>query len=112
MANINIQADPRKPIDIVLIGKPYRIKPPKTAAAIKLAELAEGMDERDFQSYMDAVFSWINAAFGKKTPGIRKRLDDPDDDLDISHLTELMKQVTELTTGNPTTSASDSSESE
>jgi len=43
-------------------------------------------------------------AFGKKEgAAVIKRFDDPEDDLDIIHISELISKVAELATGNPTT---------
>jgi glycosyltransferase A (GT-A) superfamily protein (DUF2064 family) len=74
-------------------------------AAHKAAKDAALEEQRKSASQsMDGIQSWIKQAFGKETAkAINKRLEDPEDKLDYPHLTKLMIQLAEATTGDPST---------
>jgi hypothetical protein len=99
---IVIEAEEVQKIGITLVGVKYTITPPKAALAMKLATSAGDLKD-DAGAIIGVLTSWVMAAFGK-TEGAKvlKRLDDPDDRLDITHLTSLMEKVIEQQTGNPT----------
>ena len=102
---ISIEADPRAPVVINLVGLEYTVKPPKTALAMKLA-IAAKQAEDDPTSMMAAVDQWISLAFGKTNAAkIQKRLESNDDDLDFPHIMKLKESLIELATGNPTSSS-------
>lgn len=96
-----IAADKREVIPVELVGERYSILPPKTAVTLKMAVRAKQAGSDPALMY-EALQEWIDKAFGKKAKEVHKRLDDPDDLLDIEHITELMKAVIEVSTGNPT----------
>lgn len=100
---IEIAATTREAIPIKLVGKDYSITTPKSYLAMMLAIRAKKADE-DPEKMMEAVSEWLDGAFGKKVRAdIVKRLEDPEDALDFPHITELMRKVIELGTGDPTT---------
>lgn len=104
MNKIVIAADPRETLDIELVGVEYNIKPPKAATAMALMSSIGGDLQNDPEKAMEVIEKWVKVTFGSKTgPKILARLRDPEDDLDISHLGDLMQKVTEVVTGNPTT---------
>lgn len=116
MADITISST-RKPITVDLVGVEYRVVPPKAVLAIEMsnkmkrADISATMEENP-ETAIDLVFEWLDyCMFKKDITAIRKRLHDNDDDLDLPHLTELLTQVTEMSSGNPSTSPSDSSDS-
>lgn len=103
MADLTISADAQKPITVDLVGVEYELRPPKASLGVAIAlraRAAEGEPEEQL-----AVFNrWLAAAFGKKSAAaIEKRLADPDDLLDLPHISQLMEKVTEVASGNPTT---------
>lgn len=101
--NITISANPREKITVSLVGKNYMIKPPKGSMALQMARRAMAADD-DPEKTWEAIAQWITMAFGKKEgDAVTKRLNDPEDDLDIIHISELISKVAELATGNPTT---------
>lgn len=100
---IEITAEPAAPIEVVLVGVDYKIQPPKSSLALKLAIRAKTAGE-DPTLMLEAIDEWINKAFGKTNGAkIKKRLDDPDDLLDINHVMQLMEKIVEATTATPTT---------
>lgn len=103
MATIEITAEPVKTLDVNLVGVDYDVKPPKGSLAIVLASsLGKIKDNPD--KLMRILGDWVRVAFGKKqAEAVMKRLEDPDDDLDITHIMQLMEKLAEATTGNPTT---------
>lgn len=103
---ITISAEPRRAIKLTLVGKEYSLKAPKGSSAIVIAKQMAGIKETDDpEKILRGLKDWLTLAVGRtESTAIMKRLDDPEDDLDLVHLTELMKQVTERTVpGNPTT---------
>ena len=98
---IVIEADAVELIPVTLVGQSYKVKPPKAALAMRLA--TESKLYRDDPSKMMAVLDeWMSRAFGKDAAKVKKRLDSPDDDLDITNIMALMEKVIERQTGNPT----------
>lgn len=113
MADITISAEPRKTFVVDLVGKTYTIRAPKGSAAIALASRANftskrgkggGGDAAEIEGMLAMLRDWSRAAFGVKVAEeVLARLDDPEDDLDFQHLSDLMAKVSEASTGNPTT---------
>jgi hypothetical protein len=99
---IVIEAEEAQKIGVTLVGEKYTITPPKAALAMKWATEA-GELENDPGAVMAVLSQWIMAAFGK-TNGrkVIARLNDPDDQLDIVHVSKLMEAAIEQQTGNPT----------
>lgn len=104
---IVVTAAPREPITVDLVGMEYLLDPPKSTYAIKLARRAkEAGDDTDAQ--WGIIEGWVTRAFGaKQGKKVLERLDDEDDDLDVPHIMNLIEQLAEVTTENPTTSSSD-----
>lgn len=99
---IEIAASGRKHIAVDLVGKTYQVKPPKSALAMRVAMSAKQADD-DPMVMVEGLERWTKAAFGEKTSeAVWARMDDPDDDLDIPHLMQLMEALMEITSGNPT----------
>lgn len=97
-----ISSEGRKGIPVDLVGKRYVVKKPKSALGLRVAVASKKAGE-DPEGMLNAMDSFIDMTFGKKDGvAIRKRLEDPDDDLDYEHITELVQALMEVD-GNPTT---------
>lgn len=105
MTKISIGADARETIDVNLVGVEYKIIPPKSALALKVAEEAKKAGD-DPSKALSALELWVAMATNKKTAtAMMERLQDPEDLLDVQHLSELISAVTEQVAGNPTSSS-------
>lgn len=108
MANTDIRIEAvtgsRKEIKVELVGVAYTIRPPKAAFGLHLARV----NQNDQGAMAGLVIKWIEQAFGDESDAVLARMDDYDDELDLTHLMELMQLVMERVSGNPTTSPSDS----
>jgi hypothetical protein len=104
MPRIEIDYVPVEPMTVRLIGVEYILNPPKAAFGVALAERAAAMDrDKDGMLMWAEIWQWVERAAGKKqSRAIKARLDDPDDNLDIKHVTELMKRVMAEASKNPT----------
>lgn len=103
MADITIPLNPRKPLTVQLGDEMFDVKPPKATFGIVLAQRAKVAGDDPGLVFAE-MMNWMSAAFGKKVAkDLEKRLMDPEDLLDLTHVTDLMTQVTEKATGNPTT---------
>lgn len=105
---IDIEAEPREDVQVKLVGTEYLVKPPKGSTAINMAKQAAEAEKDDSASSsvksFELIEDWINRAFGKnQAKKIHARLNDPDDELDIPHIMQLVNKLSEITTGNPTT---------
>lgn len=100
---IEIKAEPKSAIEVELVGTVYKIQPPKAALALKLAIRAKAAAETP-DLMMASIDEWILAAFGKAGAAkIQRRLDDPADALDVTHVMQLMEAVVEEAAApNPT----------
>lgn len=99
---IEIKAEPVTPVEVELVGTVYKIQPPKSALALKLAIRAKTAGD-DPTLMLETIDEWIDKAFGKSNgTKIKKRLDDANDALDIKHVMELMERVIEVSAGDPT----------
>ena len=93
----------RDPVDVNLVGVQYTVTPPKGIIALKFAKTAQNAS-KDPDKLIDSLVEWLNIAFDEKTAKeIENRLYEPNDDLDISHIIQLIQKLTEIVTGNPTT---------
>ena len=101
---IEIEADEPQGIPVRLVGKDYTARPPKAMSAMALAKIANS-DSKDPEEIVKAIQGYLEMVFGKRTSNIiMKRLEDPNDLLDIRHITSLMQKLTEMVAGgNPTT---------
>lgn len=102
MTELVINAEPIEAINLTLVGEQYKIKPPKSALAMKFATQAKQAGE-DPGKLMEAIGEWVKMAFGKDASKVMARLDKPEDDLDVQHIMTLMQKIMELQTGDPTT---------
>lgn len=99
--SLNIPVEPRKNIDVILGDKHYSCRPPKAATAMRLVK---GLDTSDIDATLAVLKKWLAHAFGPdQAKAIIGRLNDDNDDLDISHIVDLMTQTMASATGNPTT---------
>lgn len=106
MAKINITAEEREVIDVTLVGVDYAIIPPKSALALKVAKQAKKAGDDPDQAF-DALRMWLEMSAGKESAdSIMGRLEDTDDLLDVSHISQLISAVTEAVAENPTSSSS------
>lgn len=114
MATISIGNEDQQTPDrlkVRLVGVDYEVRPPKMWAAMrttqKLQGLATGGDDMTPEAVgdaVDAMEAWLRGAVSKADADeIMARLDDPDDQLDLTHIAALIEQVTEASTGDPTT---------
>lgn len=104
---IEISATPRKGIPVMLVGEKYTVRAPKGALGLRMSVAAQKAD-KDPAAMEKAMGTFIDTLFGKKEGSkVHKRLEDPEDDLDYDHIMDLVTQVMEQVTGNPTTSSSD-----
>lgn len=100
-ARIIIAAKPRKPISVDFVGVEYFVTPPKSALAIALAERAHKADSNP-GALMSELENWVRIAFGKNQGGkVLARLQDPEDDLDMPDIMELIQKLSEAVTPNP-----------
>ena len=103
MATITIPGKTRKSIDIELVGTEYTVRPPKASVAVFLSQALKDAGE-DAEKRLDGLEKWNLVLFGKEIgPKVTERLKDPDDDLDIPDVVELISAVMETSGENPTT---------
>lgn len=103
MATITIPGKTRKSIDIELVGTEYTVRPPKASVAVFLSQAIKDAGE-DAEKLLDGLEKWNLVLFGKEIgPKVTERLKDPDDDLDIPDVVELISAVMEASGENPTT---------
>lgn len=106
---ISVQADPTEKITADLVGTEYVLTPPKSVFSLKIGQKMQDNDQ-DADTMLSVMHEWLTAAMGKKqADAVQKRLDNSTDQLDLSHVMQLIEQVTETQTGDPTSSSSDSS---
>lgn len=100
--SITISAVPKKKIPVDLIGVRYQVTPPKSSLAIKISQQVRTPDDAD--DAFTTLGEWIDIAFGKQAAvKVRNRLEDPDDDLDLEHIMQLMNLLMETEAGAPPT---------
>ena len=103
MATITIPGKTRKSVDIELVGTEYTVRPPKASVAVFLSQALKDAGE-DAEKLLDGLEKWNLVLFGKEIgPKVTERLKDPDDDLDIPDVVELISAVMEASGENPTT---------
>ena len=99
---IVIEAVPAVNVTVGLIGQEYVIPVPKTTLGLIVAERMQAAKD-DPTVLMKELKSWVMSTFGKKQgEKVWARLFDPNDQLDIQHISDLLNQLTELGV-NPTT---------
>lgn len=100
--DIKIEAEPVKELRLSLVGQSYTVRPPKGSLAIVLAKKMS--KNKDVDGMMNAIQDWLKLAMPKQdVKKVMDRLEDPEDALDIGHITSLIEKLTERVTGNPTT---------
>jgi len=99
---IIIEAEPREPFPVSLVGEEYLVTPPKSTIALALAARAKAAGE-DPEKVREELDGWVLIAFGKKQAvKVQARLGDADDDLDLPHIMTLMQKLAEAVTPDPT----------
>lgn len=85
-------------------GTTYWVTPPKQAFSLTMARRARDAGQTDWTGLAEVMDKWMDRAFGKDTAaGLRDRLDDDDDLLDLPDLNKAMEVVATKVTGNPPT---------
>lgn len=100
---IRITAQPKKSVQVELLGKVYSIKPPKSAMLLAIGSHIDKTDNvgalnTDFENILKLMFTNKKGQFEE----IKARLADPADDLDLDHIFEVVEALVEEKTGNPT----------
>lgn len=95
---------PQTKIDLLLVGKKYKINRIKPAVALRMARLAKGgATELEMVEALDEL---IVKVFGEKdAKEVQNRLEDPKDALDYDHISELLRAMMTTKSGeeeNPT----------
>lgn len=101
---IEINASPVETLPVKLVGEKYTITPPKVAYSLaiarkaqKLSKKGKGTDEQKTEQALrgiDMILEWVEAALPKEeAKRVLDRLEDPHDQLDISHVQKLMQAV-------------------
>lgn len=99
---VDISATPQSTLPVRLVGVEYTARPPKAALALSLLGDVKGANN-DPEKLLDVLSSWLEMTFGTEVKDeINARLNDASDRLDIPHVAELMRALTEQVTGNPT----------
>lgn len=99
----------RKPLTVELVGTNYSMTPPKAALAIEMAADIDATKKKKPNEVMDTLYEWLAMCMSAEDlEAIKLRLKDPNDDLDIPQVTELLSAVMERITNNPPTSPSGS----
>ena len=99
---VDISAAPQTSLLVRLVGVEYTARPPKASLAISLLGDVKSANS-DPEKLLDVLSAWLEMTFGTEVKDeINARLVDPGDRLDIPHVAELMRALTEQVTGNPT----------
>lgn len=86
----------------------YVFVAPKQATLLLSAVAFDPTDAAGALPMVKGMFDWLDAGLGvEQAARIEARLRNPDDDLDVDTLTEIIKWLTEQTSGRPTTPPSD-----
>lgn len=100
---ITIDAEPVEPLEVTLIGKEYKVIPPKASALMAISDTMKGKEEDDMG--LSDIKGFVEILFQKKdVPSVMKRLTDTSDRLDVDHVMKLMEKVMEAVQENPTSS--------
>lgn len=101
-SDVTVSSIPQTELTVNLLGTEYTIVPPKAAMAINVAMLAS-QEGSDAMQVIQALYRWLDKAFGQNSEAVKERLMSEDDELDLGHIVNLIKGVIEKQTGNPTT---------
>ena len=102
MADIVIKGKAPKTLTVDLVGVEYKARVPKAAIALVLAKDIQSAGD-DPEALQTSLARWTRVLFGKETGNeVMARLRDPEDNVDIDDLAEVIKAVMEAN-GNPTT---------
>jgi hypothetical protein len=99
---ITASRDKKKPHNVLLVGVPYKALPMKALVAVEMGKRLEAAD-KDMDQVIVALTGWMAAIFGRtQAPQIMARLKDPNDDLDLPDVMEVIKALSKKATKNPT----------
>lgn len=102
--SITINADSPKVYPVDLVGKKYNARAPKAAVALKIAELAKTDFAEHPEKVEELISTLVSSLFSKKdAASVAKRLQDPEDALDVEHLSQLSQAIGEAAADRPTT---------
>lgn len=100
---ITIDAEPVEPLEVTLVGKEYKVIPPKASALMSISDSMKGKEEDDMG--LSDIKGFVEILFQKKDVApVMKRLTDGSDRLDVDHVMKLMEKVMEAVQENPTSS--------
>jgi len=99
---IVIPGKPRTSHNVELVGVDYRVFPPKALVAMDLQrQLTAAGDEPE--KLVEALESLLALLFGRKVaPTVLDRLKDPEDDLELDDVMELIKHLLSRASGDDT----------
>lgn len=90
-------------IDINLVGENYIIHPPKMIVMLNFTKIIKDV-EGSPEKILEVIDTYIESAFSTEDQKkVKARLSDPQDQLDLTHMMQLIEQVTEISSGNLTT---------
>jgi len=101
---INIGGNRRKRVFVRLVGVDYQVLPLKSAVVLETVKrFQQTTGARDTDAELQTLYGWIGSVFEENAQAVRARLVDPADDLDISHVNDLISALMQLGV-NPTRS--------
>lgn len=99
---IRITPKKKAPANVYLGDVPYKALPLKSLVLVDMQRQAGAIQDHP-EKMLELFASWMNRIFGKTVgPQVLERLRDPEDDLDIPDILELIKVLAKRSTGNPT----------
>lgn len=110
MQQFKVAARRTEPIPFTIEGDDhvYQFVPPKRAAMVLDAVGVNASDDDAVANVIRQQFDWLGDGLGEEQAArIETRLRDPNDDLDVDVLQELLKWLLEQASGRPTTPPSD-----
>jgi len=97
-----VEGKKKSSVNVELVGVRYRVMPPKSMVALNMGRKL-GRAGEDLDAVMVELGAWVRSIFGKEAGGeVMKRLVNPEDDLDLDDIMELVRVMAERQTGNPT----------
>jgi len=83
----------RKPVLVELVSVRYWVVPPKIRSALKMFEQLQKVDESKPAEMFEQIDAIVRRLFRGSGDEIISRMEDDDDDLDLEHITELIKAL-------------------
>lgn len=98
---IVINAEERAKQPVSLVGQDYMVRPPKMAVLAVVAKAA-AKGTGDAAQMVGHVENLVKLMFGNDSKKVLARLENPEDDLDYTHIMECAEALIEETTEDPT----------